>query len=714
MEMRKRSQRLLPPPFRRTPWLVFAHGKRMKYQIFCSITDQKMYIRSIPEMRRKFCWASCYGWLVMCDLNMTDLFLWNPVSLEKIQLPPLLSLKSIQYNCTLSSPPSDPNCRVFFFGEFDPLVFYCRPGDDKWTEEKCVVGENDSICVAISCNDKLYGSTYPRSRLVEISTVGDCLSTRVLEVEEPDFIPERPHLSRHMLESCGELFLVRIFYLLTSDVYEVGSIQVFRMDFSRMVWVKVDNLEDRVFFLCRKSPFSCSATELGLKRGSIYFNTGDGKLVYVFNVEDDSLSVSLPCSNLPTAYYFPTWVLPDLSLIDRQVENQREIEEEDDGREMQNMKAKEKEGLEKFGVVNTVANERHWSDLPHEILASIAQRLRLVDYLSFRGACREFRLVAPSIKWRTDSIGLETESLFPWLMFFKKDNGTCNFIDPWHNDTYCMNISELLLGAVIRFSKDGWLLMSRGKYFIFFFNPFTRAMIHLPDLCEEGFEFISICFSSLPTSSDCVVFGIGYGAIFLICKGDENWSRLGIDSKVFSPYANNPVFYNEGFYCLSKKGDIGVFEIKNEYVTWTVLDKPERPCTSIYQTFLAECDGELLSVFMGHMGKFTRVFRLNRSKMVWIEVKSLGNHMLFVSHTSSISAKAKTPEMANKIYFSRFQGESIVFYSLETRMYHSVGSEHSMSDFYDTKEQLHCGWIEPRWFETTEEELNGFGGIDTL
>ncbi|KAF8391732.1 hypothetical protein HHK36_021966 [Tetracentron sinense] len=155
MEMRKRSQRLLPPPFRRTPWLGFAHGKRMKYQIFCSITDQKMYIRSIPEMRRKFCWASCYGWLVMCDLNMTDLFLWNPVSLEKIQLPPLLSLKSIQYNCTLSSPPSDPNCRVFFFGEFDPLVFYCRPGDDKWTEEKCVVGENDSICVAISCNDKL-------------------------------------------------------------------------------------------------------------------------------------------------------------------------------------------------------------------------------------------------------------------------------------------------------------------------------------------------------------------------------------------------------------------------------------------------------------------------------------------------------------------------------------------------------------------------------
>jgi hypothetical protein len=83
-------------------------------------------------------------------------------------------------------------------------------------------------------------------------------------------------------------------------------------------------------------------------------------------------------------------------------------------------------------------------------------------------------------------------------------------------------------------------------------------------------------------------------------------------------------------------------------------------------------------------------------KMTWIRVESLGNYMLYVSCSSSFSVKAKTPGMENKIYFPRFCGESMVFYSLETGKYHSIESK-DVVDFYSSREKMYCGWIEPRW-----------------
>ena len=85
------------------------------------------------------------------------------------------------------------------------------------------------------------------------------------------------------------------------------------------------------------------------------------------------------------------------------------------------------------------------------------------------------------------------------------------------------------------------------------------------------------------------------------------------------------------------------------------------------QNYLVECDGELFSVFVGDMRKWVQVFKLNESKMTWIKVENLGNHMLYLSCSSSFSVMAKTPGMENKIYFHIFCGQSMVFFSLETK-----------------------------------------------
>ncbi|OVA04483.1 Protein of unknown function DUF295 [Macleaya cordata] len=254
--------------------------------------------------------------------------------------------------------------------------------------------------------------------------------------------------------------------------------------------------------------------------------------------------------------------------------------------------------------------------------------------------------------------------------------------------------------------------MSKGRGTLFFYNPFTRATIQLPDL-KRRYNLVSIAFSSLPTSSDYVVFGIAHDdwfeiSIFVVAWGNNFWrSRRFLNTNVekYMPCINNPVFYNGAFYCLDYNGTLGVFNLKNGFI-WKVLVKPREHFNAVYPSFLVECDGKLLLVDLGPFGKSVGIFRLDFSKMVWVKVESLGTHMLFISNTSCLSAIAPNSCMENKIYFARLHGEGILFYSLDTGSYHCLGSQHSVKDFYDTTEQLNCTWIEPNWLGTTEQELD--------
>ncbi|GLT59499.1 hypothetical protein SLA2020_323130 [Shorea laevis] len=123
----------------------------------------------------------------------------------------------------------------------------------------------------------------------------------------------------------------------------------------------------------------------------------------------------------------------------------------------------------------------------------------------------------------------------------------------------------------------------------------------------------------------------------------------------------------------------------------------ESPCESFHQKFLLECDGKLLSVFVGFLGEWVQIFRFDESKLVWVEVSDLGNHTLYISRFSAFSTIA-SPGMQNRIYFPRFHGKnSVVYYSLDSGKLHSHGTEEVLEDLYHTKEQLICGWITPKF-----------------
>ncbi|XP_058106964.1 F-box/kelch-repeat protein At1g57790-like [Magnolia sinica] len=289
----------------------------------------------------------------------------------------------------------------------------------------------------------------------------------------------------------------------------------------------------------------------------------------------------------------------------------------------------------------------------------------------------------------------------PWLIFNHNLEGVCKFFDPLNRKNYVSEIPGLS-GTVFHHSKGGWLLVSRNDDSVFFFNPFTQEQIDLPNSIGV---FWGISFSSPPTSPDCVVFAVHninpyHISIKTCCPGDMSWKNYS-DYETTVPFVvvhNNPVFYEGLFHCLGLGGRLGVFNHREN--TWNVLDKPEAVQNETCDCFLTESGGELVMVSVDHLGDPINTFLLDQSKMVWVEVKSLGEQTLFVGHEASLSMKA-IRGMENKIYFSRIRGSCSnepVFYSMETK--------NGRVEFWKSKVYSNCTWIEPNGYVFESNQNN--------
>ncbi|KAI3859512.1 hypothetical protein MKW98_027109 [Papaver atlanticum] len=493
----------------------------------------------------------------------------------------------------------------------------------------------------------------------------------------------------------GEVFRIDRFYIPRGDYKSLTNIVISKLDFASMAWEEVNSLNDYVFFLSKDSQLCCLASELGLPKGCVYFTQLGEISLYKYDLEDKSVLLCLPCPDLPTPWSSSEW------LMIRRIGNSTVTGTSVD-------KDANKEDIVEVRP-SFIDNE--------DMVRLISDQLHTVDYIHLRAVSKKYRSMW-SLRRSSSNKIVRTTDLSPWLVFVNYDQDVYNFVTPMHNnENYLMNIPEVLKGFTVRFSKDGWLLMSKDKT-LFFYNPFSKSIVRLPDL-PEGCSFSGISFSSLPTSSDCIVFGIDKCimpdevSIAFIKRGDKDWTSCSYDNVYlppnknkfeFEPNFNNPVFHDGAFYCLDLNGSLGLFSFEND-TSWEILAMVHRPnCEFIYKSFLVECEGNLLCVLLGRLGKWVRGFRLNNKEMVWIEVKHLGRHMLCISHTSSISAVAPTRHMENKIYFPRLRADGILFYSLDTGLYHCLGCKHSAKDYGNSKEYLVCSWIEPNCLETTSEQ----------
>ncbi|XP_027148049.1 F-box/kelch-repeat protein At1g57790-like [Coffea eugenioides] len=261
--------------------------------------------------------------------------------------------------------------------------------------------------------------------------------------------------------------------------------------------------------------------------------------------------------------------------------------------------------------------------------------------------------------------------------------------------------------AIIRSSNFGWLLMSRFDLSLFFFNPFTKQKIELP---PSGTAFRAMCFTTPPTSPDCIVFGLStfsddYVDIGTIERGKTDWHLEEYKNETrFRPSTHTPVFHKGSFYCIDLAGKVGIFYPNNSENKWTVLTRlTKRRCERVIrQNFLVAVDGELLAV-LNHDNRKVMVERLDRTNGQWKPVQDLGK-ILYVSHGACFAEDAKIKNVV--VYFPKFRDNIGAFYSTNTGKYHSVVGDFSTKTSYDLDEITEFGtWIMPNLDIVLEEQL---------
>ncbi|XP_065635135.1 uncharacterized protein LOC136069932 [Quercus suber] len=291
---------IIPQPY---PWLIICDGKDQERQTLVNISDNHFKSMTIPEMRNKSICTSTKEWLVLKDLDSMDLCLLNLTSKEVVQLPRLESTIRTDI-CILSSPESESihDCHVMFI---DGLTFYfCQPGDKKFSEqvfEFDLEGRLVWIPTATMFRGKVYFLTIISEGPNELFTaefVNSSLHfTKFTSKNVP--MPLHPEIVDYLVESSGELLFIEKMRG-GWNFNKILGFSIFRMDFSSQMWVQQNNIRGQTIFLSqpyglKHNAISCFAREEGIRKNSIYFTKCSDRYIYIFDLEDHSISKSLSC-----------------------------------------------------------------------------------------------------------------------------------------------------------------------------------------------------------------------------------------------------------------------------------------------------------------------------------------------------------------------------------------------------------------------------------
>ncbi|RZC52917.1 hypothetical protein C5167_021344, partial [Papaver somniferum] len=345
----QRSKRRSFPLPKAAPWLVTPYGKGEKFQSFYNICEPNNTScrKFIPELKGKSAYQknSHQGWLIiLCDddefdytpWNYGDCFLLNPLTMESIELPSFVYWYTLDgyclSDCLLSSPPKsrtstnvggNGNSMVFMlFSRKDKpgeeILVFCYPGDKEWRTHKFsdISGVGNLRWMSYF-KDKLYITLYGEKYLeIDIQHA----SEPVLSISKIDVSYNIKYDSiggifdsrvlTYYVESADEIFMIRKFFIIRG-VYQdcVTNMVISKLDFLTMSCVEVTSLDDHVLFISSNTRLCCSAKELGLTRGCVYFTQPGEMILYKYDLEDKTIMLSQPCPDLPKPWFSPNWLM---------------------------------------------------------------------------------------------------------------------------------------------------------------------------------------------------------------------------------------------------------------------------------------------------------------------------------------------------------------------------------------------------------------------
>ncbi|KAM0903923.1 hypothetical protein ACQ4PT_018361 [Festuca glaucescens] len=225
-----------------------------------SISSKALSPVAFDEVLRCYrCFGTPQGWVLALDPASSRTFLWRPQDGERIRLPPkeqgfpesckcLLSDMQLQAEPSWTLISTTTRCGCARLGRprwdshcYEPALF---------VKGKIPRLKNIAKCHAMAAvGGKIYFEL-TASELGVIEFDGkEGLRLDTIEVDMVDLPLSMPMASMYMVESCGDLFLVVIFFD-GENVHKIAEHAVYKMDFSEPAWCEVDEIgDDRVFLL---------------------------------------------------------------------------------------------------------------------------------------------------------------------------------------------------------------------------------------------------------------------------------------------------------------------------------------------------------------------------------------------------------------------------------------------------------------------------------
>ncbi|KAJ4958483.1 hypothetical protein NE237_025594 [Protea cynaroides] len=334
-----------------------------------------------------------------------------------------------------------------------------------------------------------------------------------------------------------------------------------------------------------------------------------------------------------------------------------------------------------------MASNVDWSGLLPELVELILDQLtlsepdrltRLSNHLHFACVCSSWQSVA--INNRSDSHLRQ----LPLLMLPSSDNTkTRHFFSLSSGRNHGFHIPEIHRKWCCGSSKS-WLITVDGSTGgIQLFNPFSRGCIQLPSLstftypqfsfdpkCPRNSHYIhkTVLSANPCRTRDFVVMAIitNWRILAYYKPGADRWITIKTQWACF----DDVIHYKGLFYAVSSQGPVVAYDFSSEPpIVTNIIDQPpeQRTCNKYY---LAESLGELLLVLRflrffnvnnSNGDKEIRiktvqfkVYKLDESRRQWVQMKSIGDRILFLGCSCSMSLSTEDfPECnSNSIYFN--------------------------------------------------------------
>ncbi|KAJ4754201.1 F-box SKIP23-like protein (DUF295) [Rhynchospora pubera] len=299
-------------------------------------------------------------------------------------------------------------------------------------------------------------------------------------------------------------------------------------------------------------------------------------------------------------------------------------------------------------------SKRNWQDLPPELLFLISQKLTdLCYFIRFRAVCKT---------WRSSVPLSDQPPQIPWLVEYNESLmlGTClkeklrfHCLASPKNKTGSVPIKESHRGKKYLGPGNGYLLVRDGHE-LYLFNPLTNNTIFVPPLPFSRRFFWPVFSCSDPMNWHLVLnqFGNWYCGIYQPDK--MQWKYVESDFVC-------TCFWNGMLFTASISGCTQAFDATSGKKLYEIPPpNNEDPSLTLNGTYLVESCGLILRVCLVFHAGFAgtpifHIYRLNfergKVKSCWVEVKNMGDQILFLDSMNVFSVTAPAGFKANCIYF---------------------------------------------------------------